>query len=650
MNNQMSLFSDSDLPDIDRSGNYTVGKVVIETDRRVIHARSVQTGQTTMFVAHRMAQIFEQDELQVDADDNISVVVDSGLCQIVPSFELTQTILLGATEIEVICKEVIDAADEDALEYLEQFHYLTNLRLKYAESESLRPMKNHASMSNAVSLIMYLALQNQRIPVGFISLSNSLLSMGSRFRSFQKLSFKHPKRKDVRWDYFSKDLSNALTNHIFVRIPRVTIAPEYRAVGLTKFLLHAGERFIRTRWHFRKSVPLFVEIQAAMLKYVPFVLGSGFYFCGASVISSKELVGQIKKQFSQDAFGNVDVSDIFSETRTKNLNKVSMALESRYKRFVEWVSEYQIPADKAIQQLETALRKYERNERMTEQESMLRSLFMTEKHYYLKGLDESAQKYAEAVSEPISFESFENVLKTDLNIEIEKMTVSMRYQIPYSEKNETIKNIFGLTINTIHNDIIKDVSLTAKNGEIVLIAGASGSGKSILLESIDRNHALADNLVMRVQKHVNGIERIGRFSDIDSERTIYDILCSITEDESVVFSILGRVGLSEAMTLIKPIALLSQGQQYRARIALLIAENYDLWLIDEFCADLDTITAKTCAQNIRRYISRTRRICIAAAANNNHFVDALKPDRVLVLNSGALSQMMSFEDYMKTMI
>ena len=104
------------------------------------------------------------------------------------------------------------------------------------------------------------------------------------------------------------------------------------------------------------------------------------------------------------------------------------------------------------------------------------------------------------------------------------------------------------------------------------------------------------------------------------------------------------------MTLIKPIALLSQGQQYRARIALLIAENYDLWLIDEFCADLDTITAKTCAQNIRRYISRTRRICIAAAANNNHFVDALKPDRVLVLNSGALSQTMGFEDYLQTMI
>ena len=486
-----------------------------------------------------MAQIFEHDELQVDSDDNISVVTDSGLRQIVPSFEMKQTILLGATEIEVICKEVIDAVDEESLEYLEQFHYLTNLRLRYAEAESLRPTKNHASMSNAVPLVMYLVLQNSRIPVGFISVSSSLLSMGSRFRSFQKLPFEHPKRKDVRWEYFSKDLSNALTNHIFARVARVVIAPEYRAVGLTKFLLHAGECFIRTRWHFRKSVPLFIEAQAAMFKYVPFFLGSGFHFCGASVIQSKELVAQIRQQFSQDVLDNVGVDDIFSETRTKNLNKVSMALESRYKRFVEWVSEHQIPFGKAIQQLETALRKYEANERMTEQESMLRSLFMTEKHYYLKGLDDSAQAYAEAVSEPISFESFESVVQHDLNVEIEKMTVSMRYQIPYSEKNETIKNIFGLTINTIHNDIIRNIDLHATNGEIVLIAGASGSGKSILLESIDRNHVLADNLVMRVQKHVNGIQRIGRFSDIDSERTIYDLLCSITNDESVVFSILG---------------------------------------------------------------------------------------------------------------
>ena len=51
MDNQMSLFSDSDLPDIDRSGAYTVSKVVIESDRRLIHARSKSTNQSTLFVA-----------------------------------------------------------------------------------------------------------------------------------------------------------------------------------------------------------------------------------------------------------------------------------------------------------------------------------------------------------------------------------------------------------------------------------------------------------------------------------------------------------------------------------------------------------------------------------------------------------------------
>ena len=58
------------------------------------------------------------------------------------------------------------------------------------------------------------------------------------------------------------------------------------------------------------------------------------------------------------------------------------------------------------------------------------------------------------------------------------------------------------------------------------------------------------------------------------------------------FGALSLVGLSDALAFVKPYWMLSRGQQYRAMIAELLLREDGVWLLDEFCGDLDPITAK----------------------------------------------------------
>ena len=81
-----------------------------------------------------------------------------------------------------------------------------------------------------------------------------------------------------------------------------------------------------------------------------------------------------------------------------------------------------------------------------------------------------------------------------------------------------------------------------------------------------------------------------------------------------MFSALSRVGLSDALAFVKPFWMLSRGQQYRAMIASLLLADDAVWLLDEFCSDLDPLTAQIVAHNVRRHVIATNRIAFVAVS------------------------------------
>jgi ABC-type ATPase with predicted acetyltransferase domain len=111
------------------------------------------------------------------------------------------------------------------------------------------------------------------------------------------------------------------------------------------------------------------------------------------------------------------------------------------------------------------------------------------------------------------------------------------------------------------------------------------------------------------------------------------------------FHALARVGLSEAMLFLKPFEMLSRGQRYRAMLADLVLGDDDIWLIDEFCSDLDPLAARIVAHRLREMVREENRIAFVAAANHGHFISALRPGRVLTLTLGGGCVVTGWKEY-----
>ena len=140
------------------------------------------------------------------------------------------------------------------------------------------------------------------------------------------------------------------------------------------------------------------------------------------------------------------------------------------------------------------------------------------------------------------------------------------------------------------------------------------------------------------------IPKTSKLSAIDSNIPIIDYF---SEKYGLLKSLktLATVGLSEASPLVKPIWMLSKGQKYRAQLADLILKESPIWLLDEFCADLDPITASIISSKLCKIVKDLGVIAIVAAANNTHFYEVLKPTRVLLFDYGIEPKHLTIKEY-----
>ena len=201
---------------------------------------------------------------------------------------------------------------------------------------------------------------------------------------------------------------------------------------------------------------------------------------------------------------------------------------------------------------------------------------------------------------------------------------------------------FGIDTNKIHTRIVGPVDISLSRGTVSLITGASGAGKSVLLQALSGakmpaglTRTVREAPIVRKWRALaplpDGVPIFQYFADLYGAERAFDALC--------------HVGLSEAMIFIKPFELLSMGQRYRAMFADLILSDAKLWLIDEFCGNLDPITSKILSIRLRRLALRKNCFIVVAAANTTHFLDALLPDRVFAVRTGGEVNQMSVREY-----
>lgn len=573
----------------------------------------------------RFSPVLPNDDLIVKGTSERRIFLKSAdaegeLIPIVPTYRQIETISIGGRSIAVEFSE-IDSADKYAAYLdLERFHYRSNPSL--LEQEEKTPS---AGGGRKAILLASTTFGRRTEYIGYIELGMPLMMVGPRHRAFSR-PFNHSIR-DVHWVEWNQ---HSIKQHLnlIVRVSRVVTHPTFRGIGLAKRLLLAAESFSRERWHVQRRRPLFIEISAEMLNHFDFVSGAGYTYCG---LTDGNLARVAK--------------DMRSMYRGQKITSGIMTLQNKYfSLLTEFAQLNAISVDDAIKRVEQ-IASHSSPQTQVDDRSwlLLRKIFRVPRPYFLKGLDEVSERYLRGVDVPPRRPKSSSEQPFDTKIEIKNLEVFADVRLPESANVKVVKDAFGLTGDRVRQKLLDVPCFSARSGSIFLLSGASGTGKSVFLDAIGANdRALFAN--MEIRHGLFEVPRTAKMAEIPPNSILIDHF-SEHYGLSPSLEVLAKVGLSEAIPLVKPFWMLSKGQKYRALVADLVLRRCPVWLLDEFGADLDPITAGVVASKLRTLVTRLGVIAFVAAANNGHFFKALQPNRVLSFDLGAQPRMLLTWEY-----
>ncbi len=607
----------------------------VETTMPKEHAKRVSLkgeGKNSIVLhVSRYSLIGPNDRVVVDAGHppKISVLSredETDQIKVAPSFEAVGFSSLGSYQLPHKICEVTRVEDVYALQHLEQFHYKTFEASTSEEKDGKKKGTDTVGGRKAI-LLCYLKLNESWIPAGYIEIQMPLLMVKPRHDLFAN-PFTHAKRP-ISWTEWDLESMRKYVNTI-ARVARVVVAPDFRGLGLAKALIDAAKAFASERWHVGGRRALFLEISAEMLNYIDFVSSAGFYFVGKTE-------GNLKRV----------VEDLMSMRKGQKIGSGIMSLQQKYLRSLErYCSDTGKEFDDVLHRLAQVVDSADPQGSLTPSEWLaFRSVIRFPLPYYLCPLDDSAAAYLESnlSDKARSRRSRSRFRSSNVSIKLRDLRVHTNYQIPGSKYTRLIMDAFGIRGDTIQQSVFGPLDVEASSGNLIFVSGTSGSGKSVLLRSLDPLGTQGQDVLVRTFKGEQKYS-VAWLKALPTSTPVFDYFAERYTPEAA-FAALSQVGLSEAFVFLKPYELLSRGQKYRAMLADLLLRDDPVWLIDEFCSDLDPLSAKIVSHNLRRHVMRSGRVCFIAAANHSHFIESLKPTAVIVLAISAEPRVVSFKEY-----
>ncbi|MBR0163342.1 MAG: ABC transporter ATP-binding protein [Lachnospiraceae bacterium] len=196
---------------------------------------------------------------------------------------------------------------------------------------------------------------------------------------------------------------------------------------------------------------------------------------------------------------------------------------------------------------------------------------------------------------------------------------------------------------------LDDASFTVEKGELAVILGTSGAGKTTALNILGGMDTATQGQVIVDGKEVTGLSKYDlttyRRTDIGFVFQFYNLVPNLTALENVELAAqvksdaldaretLEKVGLSDRLGHFP--AQLSGGEQQRVSIARALAKNPKLLLCDEPTGALDYVTGKQIL-TLLQDTCRNEKITVLIITHNS----ALAPmaDRLIRFKSGKVTQ------------
>ena len=562
---------------------------------------------------HRFALVGKEDRVQLQKNSKVMVyapkVADSTVV-VAPVWKMRRTISACEKKLIVVVKEIETAEELAEYEALTQYHY-----------------RNNTSASRRAVLIAKVDNRNdnQDLPsvIGFLEISSCFLVSVPRKKILDTPFY--DQKRGIKWKQWDIETAKRYTNSI-ARISRCVVYPEIRGIGIAGILAEAAKRFAAERWHIGGLRPSFLEITAEMLKYWPFVKKIGFVKVGETEGNGNRLVKsmdyllqrkQSNRGFPKGGGGILTMQRAHATLLEKTMRDRDWSVEDVIKHITR------APESLPVKDWIT-----------------LHGIYRRPKPVYMLGLTDDAQKHlmtklCEDV--PCNGRMPQSYRNSAFQVHAKNISISTLCQTEKTFEVRRIQEAFNIVSEKLESNIVQGVDLTVNSGEVVLVTGASGSGKSLLIKALAW-HASGQKSKWKLPIGVSsraGVEtppaKVATITSPQRDKSPITLLKELGVSLKDAMCLLASAGLGEAQLFVRPSKTLSSGQRYRLSIALALAKQPNLLIIDEFCEPLDNYASAAVCRHLRQTIRRDNIAAIVATIGSDKIMEELRPDWTLRL-------------------
>ena len=220
-----------------------------------------------------------------------------------------------------------------------------------------------------------------------------------------------------------------------------------------------------------------------------------------------------------------------------------------------------------------------------------------------------------------------------------------------------LKNV-SKTYNKGKSFVVKDFNLTIEEGEIIILLGSSGCGKTTTLKMINRleepssghiyldGKDIAEKNPVTLRRHIGYVfQGIGLFPHLSVAENVVIVLRLLgvkdKERSKKANELLELVNLDPKEYANRRVDELSGGQQQRVGVARALANDPKYLLMDEPFGALDSITRDSLQEEILRLNQQLHKTIIFVT---HDIFEALRlADRIVVMDKGLIQQVGSKE-------